>query len=55
MRVFTAATDGEWGKKVHVPKICHTYPTNMKLGKAKPYLKKTQKIYESREKPFEFC
>ena len=55
MRVFAAATDGEGGEKVHLPKICHTYPTNMKLGKIKPYLKKTQKLYESRETPFEFC
>ena len=32
-----------------VPKICHTYPTMMKLGTAIPYLKKTQKIYKSRD------
>ena len=43
------------GKKVSLPKICHTYPTNMKLGTVIPYLKKTQEIYESREAPLEFC
>ena len=30
-------------------KICHTFPTMMKLGTVIPYLKKIQKIYESRE------
>ena len=38
-----------------LPKICHTYPTMMKLGAVLPYLKKIQKIYESRDKPLEFC
>ena len=28
-----------------LPKICHLYPTMMKLGTVKPYLKKIQKIY----------
>ena len=32
-----------------------TYSTMMKLGRAIPYLKKIQKIYESRETPPEFC
>ena len=32
-----------------------TYPTIMKLDTAIPYLKKTQKIYESRDTPLEFC
>ena len=39
-----------WGvvKKVPLPKICHTYPTMMKLSTFVPYLKKIQKVYESR-------
>ena len=32
-------------------KICHTYPTTMKLGTVIPYPKKIQKIYESRDTP----
>ena len=39
---------GGMGKKVPLPKICHVYPTIMKLGTVIPYLKKIQKIYESR-------
>ena len=38
---------GGMGKKVPLPKICHVYPTIMKLGTVIPYLKKIQKIYES--------
>ena len=30
-------------KKAPVPKICHTYPTVMKLGTVIPYLKKIEK------------
>ena len=39
-------TDGRArGQKGPLPKICHTYPTIMKLGRDIPYLKKTpQKI-----------
>ena len=37
--------------KAPLPKICHTYPTMMKLGTVIPYLKKIQKIYESRDTP----
>ena len=44
-----------WGGGVPLPKICHTYPTVMKLGTVIPYLKKIQKIYESRDTPSEFC
>ena len=33
------------------PKICHTYPTMVKLGTVIPYPKKIQKIYESRNTP----
>ena len=37
-------TAHEWGvKKVPHPKICHTYPTLMKLGTVVPCLKKIQK------------
>ena len=42
-------------KGPHLPKICQTYPTMMKLGTFIPYLKKTQKIYESRDTLVEFC
>ena len=38
-----------------LPKICHTYPTMMKLGTVTPYLKKIQKIYISRDTSPEFC
>ena len=43
------------GKKAPLPKVCHTCPTMMKLGTVIPYLKKIQKIYESRDTPFKFC
>ena len=36
-------TNGGRSKKVALPKICHTYPKMMKLGKVVPYLKKIQK------------
>ena len=36
------------------PKICHKYPTMMKLGTVIRYLKKIQKIYESRDTLLEF-
>ena len=56
MSIFGLFTDGEWGKKdPSLPKLCHRYPTVMKLGTAIPYLKKIQKIYESRDTPTEFC
>ena len=45
-----------WGaKRCPHPKICHIYPAIMKLGTVILYLKKIQKIIESRDKPFEFC
>ena len=53
MGIFGAAHG--WGGGVPLPKICHTYPTVMKLGTVIPYLKKIQKIYESRDTPSEFC
>ena len=36
-------------------KICHRYPKMTKLGTVIPYLKKIQKIYESRDTSIEFC
>ena len=41
-----------WGiQKDSLPKIYHIYPKMMELGTDIPYLKKIQKIYESRDKP----
>ena len=46
---------GGGGQKGHsLPKICHTYPTMIKLGTVIPYLKKIQKIYESCDTSPEF-
>ena len=48
-----------WGgggvKKSPLPKICHTYPTMMKLCTVIPDLKKIPKLYESRDTPLELC
>ena len=53
MGIFEAAHG--WGtKKAPPPKICHTYPTMIKLGTVMPYLKKIQKTYKSRDKPLDF-
>ena len=46
MGPFGAAHPYERSKK-DFPKICHTYPTMMKLGAVVPYLKQIQKINES--------
>ena len=48
-----------WGgggraKRPPLPKIYHTYPRMMKRGIVIPYLKKIQKIYESRDTPSDF-
>ena len=51
---FFRAAHG-WGGEAPLPKICHTYPTMLKLGTVIPYPKKIQKIYESRDTPLEFC
>ena len=54
MGVFEAAHG--WGsQKGPLPKICHKYPTKMKLGTVIPYLQKMQKIYESRDTLLKFC
>ena len=37
---------GGGGLFVPLPKICHTYPTMMKLGTVIPYLSKIQRMYE---------
>ena len=55
MGFFGAAHGWGGGKKPPLPKICHTYPTMMKLDTIIPYTKKIQKIYESRDAPVEFC
>ena len=55
MGIFGAAHG--WGggaKKSPLPKICHTYPTMTKFGTVISYLKKIQKIYESRDTR-DFC
>ena len=46
-------TDEGWElrQNISLPKNCHTYPTVMKLGTVIIYLKRTQKIYESRTYP----
>ena len=36
-------------------KVCHAYPTVMRLSKVMPYLKNIQNIYKSRDTPLEFC
>ena len=38
-------------QKGPLPKICHTFPTMIELGTVIPYLKRIQKIYESRDTP----
>ena len=55
MGLFGAAHGWGEGKKAPFPKTCHTYPAMIKLGTVIPYLKKIQKIYESRDTPLEFC
>ena len=56
MGLFGAAygLGGGEGQKAPLSKICHTYPTLMKLGAVIPYLKKIQKIHKSRDTPIEF-
>ena len=54
MGLFGAAHEW-WGTKRSLAKICHTYPTMVKLGTLIPYLKKIQKIYKSCDTPLEFC
>ena len=42
-----------WGALL--PKIRHTYPKMMKLGTVIPYLRKIQKMHNSRDTFLEFC
>ena len=50
----TAHRRGE-AKKPPLPKICHTYPTMMKVDTVIPCLKKNQKPYKSRDTLLELC
>ena len=45
---------GGGGQKGPLFKICHRYPTMMKRDTVIPYLKKIQKLYESRDIPLDF-
>ena len=58
MGIFGAA-HGWWrgggAKRTPIHKICQTYPTMMKLGKVILYLKKIQKMNQSRDTRPEFC
>ena len=40
---------GGEAERLPLPKICHRYPTMMKIGAVIPYLKKIQQIYKSRD------
>ena len=55
MMDFFRAAHGWGGQKDPFPKIYHTNPAEMKLDTVIPYLKKIQKIYESRDTTLEFC
>ena len=46
---------GGGGSKISRPKICHTYPTMMKLGTVIPWLKNIQKICESLTQPLRYA
>ena len=46
---------GVLAKRPPFLKICQANPTMMKLGTVIPYLRKIQKIYESRDTILEFC
>ena len=56
MGFFRAAHEWWWGggPKGPLPKIYHTYPTMTKLNTTIIYVKKIQKIHESRDTPLEF-
>ena len=56
MGLFGAAHRlGSGQKGPLLPNICQTYPTMIKLAIVILYLKKIQKIYESHDRPLEFC
>ena len=46
--------EGGGAKRPPLSKNCHTYPTLMNLGTVLPYLKKIQKIHQSRDTPLDF-
>ena len=46
---------GGRGGKTPLPEVCYTYATMMKLATVIPYLKRMQKVFESRNKSLEFC
>ena len=54
MGLFGAAHGWGMGQKAPLLKICHTYPTMMKLDTVIPYLKEIQKTYRLRDTPLEF-
>ena len=55
MGFFGAAHGSEGAFGAPLPKICHTYPTIMKLGTVIPYLRKIQKMYKSRDTFLDSC
>ena len=54
MGLFEVA-HGSVCKNAHLHKICHTYPTMMKLSTVISYLTKIQNIYKSRDTHIRFC
>ena len=63
-RLFNTIQDGSFWrcsrmegetKRLPLLKICHTYPTMIKLDTVIPCLKKIQEIYKSRHTPLDFC
>ena len=55
MGLFGAALGWKVGAKRTLPKICHIYPSMIKLGKVISHLKKIQEIYKSPDISTEFC
>ena len=57
MGFFGAADKWEQGmaKNPILHKICQPYPTMVKLDTLIPYLRRIQKLYESRDIPLGFC
>ena len=52
---FFGAAHGWGGERSPLSKICHTYPTLMKIGTVKLYLKKIQNLHKSRDTPLDLC
>ena len=55
MDFFGAAHGCGGGRRFPVLIIYHTCPKTMKLDTVTNYLKKIQKLYQSRKTPLEFC